>query len=65
MNNYFEIEKPLREAIKEVGTVALYKGDAIPLWKALEMVGSHSYGDFALHAKAVAIATESVLALKK
>lgn len=64
MNNYFEIEKPLRQAIAEVGTVALYKGDTIPLWKALQMVGSGPAGDFELHAKAVAISTASILALK-
>lgn len=64
MNNYFEIEKPLRDAIAEVGTVALYKGETIPLWKALQMVGSSACGDFELHAKAVAISTASILALK-
>jgi hypothetical protein len=65
--NYWEATSPLRKAINEVGTVALAKGNSIPLFKALEMVGmpvGMPYSNPELYAKAVALATASVLALK-
>jgi len=66
MVNYFEIEKPLREAIAKVGTLGLSNNaNKIPLFQAFEMVGiagkPFAPENVDLYRKAVAIATASVL----
>lgn len=66
MTNYFEIEKPLRQAIAKVGTVGLANNtNKVSLFQAFEMVGiatkPFAPENVNLYRQAVAIATASVL----
>lgn len=63
--NYFEATKPLTEAIALVGTVKLYQNETISLAQALASFNRFGYCEPEIYAKAVKIATDSVLALIK